>query len=152
MTTKVSDLRSLCDRGQHDHWNPFSGALHQGHVEAYEELMEKYTREELVAFAKALPFDSNAANAILRGYSTKYKPDLDKWLDAILAEKSPIPRKHCQVAAYCAAASQNAIAKVLGEMVELAKAKLEKLNQINLVLETAKKSQVLLDLMKGKKK
>lgn len=125
--------------------------LHEKHKDAFNDLMTMFTRDEIIALAKALPFNSNAAECVIRGMQAKYKPDLDKWLDKMLAVKDPRPHHYAEAAIYAAAAMQHCIAKGLEEMLEIAKKKLEILKRTNLILESVKRSPALIKLAKGEK-
>lgn len=115
---------------------PFA-LLAEYHRPVAEELLEKLTLEELVQFAKDLPYDHEAAAAVCLGRRWTYRSNFEKWLDRQLKAKNP-NRVTTDVAVYCAAAAQCAASKILEEMLEITKQKLAKAQQLRALLDGAK--------------
>lgn len=118
--------------------------LLEEHRPLYEELMTKFTRQELVALAKALPYSDKAARAVCVAMSggtferRRGESYFHEWLDAIEANKSLIPRKHSDVAAYCAAAACGARLAIMEEVLELARKKLETIERLVALVDAAR--------------
>lgn len=125
------------------------------HRDVYNELMRLFNREELIALAKSLPFDKEAAVCVcpsLKGGTfgkERGQWTFNEWLDSLPKRTVPRPGHYAEVAVYGAAAATGAAAKILEEVEELSRQKLAKLNGLKGLLTTAAKSPALTAAIKG---
>lgn len=125
-------------------------ALVERYQPLYAELLANFTREELMALAKSLPYDEQAAAVVVSGTMLLTQDLFRRWLDRPAKMIHSLRRRDSDVAAYVAAASQHAASKVLEEVAELKKQEKAKLEGLKALLESAGKSKKLQDAMKGK--
>jgi hypothetical protein len=111
------------------------------HRPLYDELMAKFSREELVQLALALPYDRDAARAVAPEMTTAENRGeayfRDTWLGKWAKKKSAWPRQHSDLAVYCAAASQQATSKVLEGVLAQRKEQLEKVRALKSLWDLA---------------
>lgn len=109
-------------------------ALSEKHLPLIDELLNKFTHEELLALAKRLPFDEYAACAINQTatfcFSDRNPKRFFEWLGR--------QKRATNTAVYVAAAAQYTIAKILEEMVEIAKRKLAAITEMHALLKLSK--------------
>jgi len=94
------------------------------------ELMEKFTREEMLALVDFLPFDSRVANAILPTVHIQGRHEFETWL------KRP-ERRLDYVALYAAVVARHGASKILEQVLEMRKQELALIQQLKSVLDMA---------------
>lgn len=150
MKVGVVSSAELAESGR---WDARFHLLAAEHRAVAHELFDRFDLAELVALATDLPFDKAAADAVfpsVEGLGTARFRDVV----AGLAEKPPdqeiapglgryrrpqvsARRRKKDLAVYCAAASHSARDRVLGEVLELARQKLAKLEALKRLLDLA---------------
>lgn len=116
--------------------------LMEEHRPAYDELMSKYTLEEVVELAKRLPYHQSAANSVSMQHTPISRTGLFKWFDDMAKTPETMIRKrirfHQTVSVYVAATSQWTASRVLTEVLELSKQKHALLIDLKATLNAAK--------------
>lgn len=118
---KSSDLGGRID--------PVFHLLRAEHAPIVEEIMRVLTRDQIGELAFKLPFDKKAAEAVCPRMTggtfsgSRGQTFFNEWISGILQSKSPVPNKHRDLAVYVAAAANDAAAKMLTELLELAQRK-----------------------------
>jgi hypothetical protein len=92
-----------------------------------DELFAALTGEELVTLAQELPYAAVAATALWGSNSLT----VDAFnFDKVVSRSAAADDRRYLVAAYCACAGQNGMAKLLSEMLELSKRRLALVNKL----------------------
>lgn len=115
-------------------------------------LFEKLPAEELAALAKMLPFADTAANALWPRIRRLYEHDLENLVGDGTGPAAASLSRRWLVAAYCAAAANNALSAVLTEMLRLSERRKALLDGIMGVIRLAgeKELPLLTAAIKGK--
>lgn len=147
---------SSSDLAASNNWGAQYHILHVTHKPAVDELLEKFTTKELIALAENLPFDQEAANAILSRNHKVSRSDLlecfvpskpDKaiefaWFEKPVKDRPELPRelrsRRIKMAVYCAAAAQFAKNKIAEELLEITKQKLAVVKRLHDIHTLAK--------------
>jgi hypothetical protein len=120
------------DLGKLQSWNAALHLMRQQNLDRVEELLAKFTDEQLREFAKLLPFDQDAADGVMhlmRLNAVHASPErFQQWVNEKGITDKLIETKRQRLAIYCAVASRYAISKILTEVEALKKAELRKLN------------------------
>ena len=122
-------------------WDAKYNILLAEHLELANELLAVLGADDLCALARSLPYDQLAAEAVCppmnQGTFGKQRGQ-SYFFDWIGTPGQWKVDKNKAIAAYCAAAAQFAVAKILEEVLQLRKAEKAILDRLGVILESAK--------------
>lgn len=113
--------------GRLGRWDAATVILYTQHQPLVDELVERLTAEQLVTLALELPYDEEAARKVQHGNAFRGEGTFRSWL----AAKG---RRPTDLAIYCAAAAQRAVAKQLGVVEELRQQEIVMIRGLNALL------------------
>lgn len=117
----------------------------QEHLPVVDELLAKFTRDELVGLAGQLPYDHKAADACVTGYRTgDLRAAFRRWINYATTPAD-------QVAVYVAAASEYGAGKLLAEIEQIqldARRRLDELGKLITAVEAKDASLLMASIRK----
>lgn len=137
MSTVKTAVVASAELATQGRWDAQYHVLLAEHKELAEDLHATLTEDELIQLVADLPFNQEAANIV---WSRQTDISRNAFLEELRAKRranSDRVRKRW-LAAYCAAAAQGTVARVLEEVLELSKQKEAKLLHLKTVLGLAK--------------